>query len=65
MSFFSHTVQQRCHYHHTFVYRFRSPGATNDSPPKFEVILNVSLARVLAFPPCVMLSLDPHMPEAV
>lgn len=50
---------------HTLVYRFRSPGATNDSPPKFEVILNVSLARGLAFPPYVMLSLDPHVPEAL
>lgn len=61
----SHTVWQSCHYQHTLVYRFCSPGAANDSSPKFEVILNVSLAHSLAFPPYVMLSLDPHVPEAL
>lgn len=29
------------------------------------MILNVSLARGLAFPPYVMVSLDPHVPEAL
>lgn len=63
MRFFSPRLP--CHYQHSLVCRFCSLQATYDSPPKFEVILNVWLAHSLAFPPYIMLSLDPLVPEAL